>query len=85
MARGVTNAGSLCAALLEATGVAVLPGSDFGLPASDLTLRLAYVDFDGAAALHAAGPQVELDSAWLSAHCPRVVEGIDKMSEWVQG
>jgi hypothetical protein len=42
------------------------------------------VDFDGAAALHAAAPHVALDSAWLAAHCPRVVDGIDKMSEWVQ-
>jgi aspartate aminotransferase len=84
MARGVTDAASLCAGLLEATGVAVLPGSNFGQPATELTLRLAYVDFDGAAALHAAAPDAALDSAWLAAHCPRVVEGIEKMSKWVQ-
>ena len=43
----------LCDRLLAETGVALLPGSNFGMPASALTARLAYVDFDGAAALRA--------------------------------
>jgi len=50
---GLARAGMECAAvmcrrLLEDTEVAILPGSDFGRPANELTARLALVDFDGA-------------------------------------
>jgi aspartate aminotransferase len=52
-ARGIATSRDLCQRLLEDTGVAVLPGSDFGRPPAELVARLAYVDFDGAAALDA--------------------------------
>ena len=38
----------MCSQLLMDTGVAVLPGSDFGFPESQLLFRLSFVDFDGA-------------------------------------
>lgn len=41
----------LCAAILEKTGVAVLPGVEFGRTYKELTMRIAYVNFDGAKAL----------------------------------
>ncbi len=81
--RGIFSARSVCEALLESTGVAVLPGADFGRPAMELTVRLAYVDFDGAAALAAAQPGAALDPDWLRAHCPRVVSGIERMVGWL--
>lgn len=49
--RGIHRDSELCDRLLSEAGVALLPGSKFGLPARALTARLAYVDFDGAAAL----------------------------------
>jgi aspartate aminotransferase len=80
-AKGIRTAEQLCAALLEHTGVAILPGTDFGRPHGELTCRLAYVDFDGAEAIaHAEG---ELDLAWLKMHCPKVVEGIERMVAFV--
>ena len=82
-ARGVHHPADFCRALLDETGVAVLPGTDFGRDASELTIRLAYVDFDGASALAAAPAQVDLDTAWLRANCPRVVDGIDRMVAWI--
>jgi aspartate aminotransferase len=81
--RGIRDPETLCAGLLENTGVATLPGTDFGCPASDLTIRLAYVDFDGAAALTAAGPEVTLDLAWITQHCPRVIDGIERIADWI--
>ena len=54
--------------MLEATGVAALPGSDFGL-GQDLTLRFAFVDFDGQSLLHQVGTggaaEIDLDSVYL--------------------
>ncbi len=52
--RGITTNTELCNRLLEETGVAVLPGSQFGRPAEELTARIAFVDFDGARALVSA-------------------------------
>lgn len=85
-ARGVTDSGSLCEGLLTEAGVATLPGVEFGRPREELTLRLAYVDFDGARALSAAQqiPMAEeLNRAFLELYCPNVVQGIEAMVRWL--
>jgi aspartate aminotransferase len=83
--RGVRTSRSLCEAILEATGVASIPGSSCGQPESDLALRIAYVDFDGARALEASqrlGVDGEIDGAFLDEHASRVMTAIARMSEW---
>ena len=45
--RGIHDAPTLCARLLDEAGVAVLPGSDFMRPPEELCFRLAYVDLAG--------------------------------------
>lgn len=82
-ARGIDGGEALCEHLLRATGVALLPGSEFGRPHGDLTARLAYVDFDGEAALAACEPGVELDEAWLRRHAPQVLEAVDNIVAFV--
>ena len=85
--RGVTTSAEMCERLLEDTGVAVLPGVDFGRPPEELTMRIAYVDFDGAAAL-GASEEVPFDHPlpddFAAKNCPRVVEAIDRLCEWVK-
>ncbi|MGH7710254.1 MAG: pyridoxal phosphate-dependent aminotransferase [Gemmatimonadaceae bacterium] len=84
-ARGVHTASELCRRLLDETGVATLPGSVFGRPDDELTLRLSYVDFDGELALDAVrqrGPG-SVDDAFLDAHCGRVLEAIRLMARWM--
>lgn len=86
--RGIRTGAALCERLLAETGVAVLPGSDFGRPAEELTARLAYVDFDGAAALaavHELDAHDGLDGAWLRRHCGSVVEAVEKICGWLRG
>jgi aspartate aminotransferase len=83
-ARGIENSRQLCARALDETGVAFLPGDDFGT-VGKLTARLAYVDFDGAAALAASkqlGDQ-EIDESFLRTHCESVVLGIEKLCDWL--
>lgn len=82
-ARGITDSRTLCARLLEETGVATLPGIAFGRPQSELSLRLAFVDFDGGRALDAVTGGLELDRAGLQRIAPNVIEAIDRMAEWV--
>jgi aspartate aminotransferase len=86
-ARGINDSAMLCERLLEETGVATLPGVEFGRPREELTLRLAYVDFDGARTLVAAQqiPQEkELDQAFLELYCPNVVHAITAMCRWIK-
>lgn len=83
--RGVEDGEALCERLLDETGVAILPGSDFGRPRGDWSARLAYVDFDGELALAelARAPAAELDEAWLRRVTPRCTTAIDRMCAWL--
>jgi aspartate aminotransferase len=85
-ARGVVTSRALCEKLLQETGVAVLPGSEFGRPAGELTARLSLVDFDGAKAM--AGLEVlprdaPVTEEFLSSHCGHTLRAVNLISEWV--
>lgn len=82
-ARGISDSPSMCEQLLMETGVAVLPGTQFGRQASELTFRMATVNFDGAGALEAARGRTELDEAFVNEHCPDLVEAVDKLCAWL--
>lgn len=87
LARGVSTSRQLCERLLDETGVAVLPGSDFGRPPEELTARLAYVNFDGARAL--AGAEVlprdqPLGEEFLAGYCGSVLAAVDRLCAWVE-
>ncbi len=79
VARGISTGPKFCEALLEETGVAVLPGTCFGRPERELSLRLAIVDFDGAQALAAAGGAA-IDEDFLRTYCGRVMTALDRLA-----
>ncbi len=84
-AHGVETSARLCERLLDETGVACLPGSDFGRPDTELTLRLALVDFDGAAALArlpGGRSGYVADQAYLERHCTPTVAGLQALAAW---
>ncbi|MCP5199734.1 MAG: aminotransferase class I/II-fold pyridoxal phosphate-dependent enzyme [Gammaproteobacteria bacterium] len=82
-ARGLADGATLCERLLEETGVAVLPGTCFGRPPEELSLRLACVDFDGSAALAAAATTGDIDEAFLHRWCAPVMTAVERLCEWV--
>jgi hypothetical protein len=85
---GISTSEALCEKLLADTGVALLPGTAFGMEPHHLSARLAYVDFDGAKTLEASkevGLQHHLGPAYARDHFPKTLEGIDKICEWVTG
>ena len=86
-ARGVRSSSEFCRRLLDETGVATLPGSAFGRPEEELTLRLSYVDFDGSSALSAARQQglASVNDAFLENYCAPVLEAITRMARWAAG
>jgi aspartate aminotransferase len=87
-ARHICDSESLCQRLLADTGVATLPGSEFGRPPEELTARIAFVDFDGTRALGAA-EQVAADAAlgidFLETWCGRMLTAVDRMCLWLNG
>jgi aspartate aminotransferase len=85
--RGITSNEQMCEQLLQDTGVAILPGSEFGRPSEELTARLAFVDFDGARSLAAAEvlPRDQpLDAAFLQTYCSNILTAIDLICEWLE-
>lgn len=84
--RGIKNSHDLAYRLLEEAGVALLPGSDFNRPPDELTLRMAYVDFDGAKALsasHIIPLHEQLPEEFFKQHCSRVIKGVKVLSDWI--
>ncbi|MFC2101968.1 pyridoxal phosphate-dependent aminotransferase [Bacteroidota bacterium] len=84
---GIMNSYELATRLLDETGVAVLPGSDFARNSEELTARMAYVDFDGQLALLAAASLNSngngLNGSFVKEYCPKVVEGIERVGNWL--
>jgi aspartate aminotransferase len=85
--RGIRGSAQLARAALAETGVAFLPGVDFGRPPDELTARLAYVDFDGAEALLASEQRAwadPLDEDFLQRHCYRTVRAVGLLCDWLE-
>ncbi|MCP3667844.1 MAG: aminotransferase class I/II-fold pyridoxal phosphate-dependent enzyme [Gammaproteobacteria bacterium] len=84
--RGITTSIEFCEQLLNDTGVAILPGTEFGRPPSELSARLAFVDFDGARALVSAEAtplDTDLPDDFLEQHCGNVLTAIDRLCDWL--
>lgn len=88
-ARGIHDGRRLCERLLADTGVAVLPGAAFGRARGDLAARLAFVDFDGAAALEASRRQGSVDEplpdGFVDRYCAQVIAGVTRICTWAAG
>ncbi len=86
-ARGIVTSADLTERLLDETGVATLPGSDFGRPPEELTCRIAYVNFNGSACLPAANnvpEDQELSVEFLAKHCAGVLEAFEIIGDWLK-
>ena len=84
--KGIMTSFELCEALLQDTGVAILPGMDFGRQPEELTCRMAYVDFDGKLVLEKAMTEWkdrELNENFLRTYCPKMVKANQLLKEWL--
>ena len=77
-----SSSSEMCKDILNKTGVALLPGSDFGLKSSKMVVRLSYTDFDGANFLRNTVGGNKLDNANLKKNAPNIVEGVAALKEW---
>ena len=77
-----STSSEMCKDILSKTGVALLPGSDFGLNEKIMIARLSYTDFNGSNFLkHIIGSK-KLDNADINKYAPNIAEGISKLKEW---
>ena len=76
------TSGKMCDDILKKTGVALLPGSDFGFKPNKMLTRLSYTDFDGETFLKNVIGSKKLDDDIIKKYAPNVVEGTKRLSEW---
>ena len=72
----------MCRDILNKTGVALLPGSDFGLDSNKMLARLSFTDFDGTGFLKNTLGSKKLDSADLKKYAPNIVDGVSALKDW---
>ena len=77
-----SSSSEMCKDILNKTGVALLPGSDFGLKSSKMVVRLSYTDFDGANFLRNTTGSNKLGNANLKKNAPNIVDGVAALKEW---
>ena len=74
----------MCDDISNKTGVALLPGSDFGFESNKMLARLSYTDFDGEIFLRNINGSKKLDDDVIKKYAPNVVEGTEKLANWAK-
>ena len=77
-----SSSSEMCDDILNNAGVALLPGSDFGLEGKKMVARLSYTDFDGASFLNNTLGSNKLDNADLKKYAPNIVDGVAALKQW---
>ena len=77
-----SSSSEMCKDILKETGVALLPGSDFGLDSKKMFARLSYTDFNGVNFLKNTSGSKKLDNADLEKNAPNIVEGVTALKQW---
>jgi aspartate/methionine/tyrosine aminotransferase len=82
--RGVVDSTTLTQVLLTEAGIALLPGVAFGRATEELTCRLSYVDFDGAALLRLIAASPTTTDTEILEECPRITAAMAALRTWLQ-
>ena len=76
------SSSEMCDDILNKTGVALLPGSDFGFDKHRMLARLSFTDFNGENFMKEYKKNKSLDSKLIKNLAPKVVEGVNKLKKW---
>ena len=76
------SSSEMCDSILNDTGVALLPGSDFGFDQKQMIARLSFTDFNGQKFMDGIKDNKEIDYDKINEFAPKVVEGVDKLKKW---
>ena len=72
----------MCDNILKETGVALLPGSDFGFEKNKMLARLSFTDFDGQNFMKQTQNKKKIDNDLILKLAPKIVEGVNKLKKW---
>ena len=75
------SSSEMCDDILKKTGVALLPGSDFGFNKKKLIVRLSFTDFDGELFMEYLKDR-EINRDVIQKYAPNVHEGVVKLKKW---
>jgi len=77
-----STSSDMCDNLLKETGVALLPGSDFGFDKKRMLARLSFTDFNGQDFMKNIQNGKKIDNDLILKLAPKVVEGVDRLKKW---
>ena len=72
----------MCNDILNKSGVALLPGSDFGFKPTKMLARLSFTDFDGEIFLKNTKIDEKPDADTIKKFAPNIVEGTKHLIDW---
>ncbi len=72
----------MCDNILSKSGVALLPGSDFGFKPSRMIARLSFTDFNGEEFLENSTRGKKPNNDDIKKFAPNIVEGTKKLVDW---
>ena len=77
-----STSSEMCDILLKETGVALLPGSDFGFEENRMFARLSFTDFNGKQFMKNFDENKKIDNDLILKFAPKVVEGVNTLRKW---
>ncbi len=80
--KNFSTSSEMCKTILRDTGVALLPGSDFGCSEKKMLARLSFTDFDGSGFMNDIKKNKNIDLKSINNFAPKIIEGTKKLREW---
>ena len=76
------SSSEMCDSILNDTGVALLPGSDFGFDETKMLARLSFTDFNGQEFMNNIEDNQKIENDHIANLAPKIIEGVDKLKKW---
>jgi aspartate aminotransferase len=76
------SSSEMCDSILNDTGVALLPGNDFGFDQKKMLARLSFTDFDGQEFMSKIEDNQKIDNYHIVNFAPKIIEGVEKLKKW---
>jgi len=80
--KSFSTSSEMCDELLKKTGVALLPGSDFGFDKKKMIVRLSFTDFNGQEFMNKAQNGHIINNDLILKFAPKICEGVNKLKKW---
>ena len=78
------SSSEMCDSILNDTGVALLPGSDFGFDQKQMLARLSFTDFNGQKFMNNTSADEVINDEKINKFAPKIVKGTKKLKAWVE-